>query len=627
MNEVAIKQRAGAFIGKSIVLTVSLIICLVAMTHQANEAKPIFYPHGFIALNSEWDDGVATYQFGSNGNIYYQNWRLSPIMMPPAFPESPAVIEISSEHPLQKEGSLFMCFDKTTTSPLKIIVSANGQPCAKIEQAPGNRSVPPFYARCIVQKEPNAKNLHLQIRNEGGSWFGGAFFVPNYKMTKFISITLFPSFILGLLCAVSLFSEKPRLMLPLVAVFGYLFYYCLNYPAKLIPCEIFFSDSKELVDAIRFNDWTYDMQKHVLFLPVMRVLSAFFSLVSSKPLKTLAIAFSFISAMNLLLAAACIRLTKMKCWSKSLLCAVYGASFSIATYSSIYETYILSALMVNATILASLYLQKNPTRYRAVIAAILCGLLPLVTWQLFAFVPFFLIWHSGNIRKLASVRSFWILIARHWGIALLSFWVCYTAVWGLYSGPFLEKGRSPSTAKVLSETQKNYASLENITWKSLLQVVDDTFVSSLVNTRNAFSGEKSNGCISAGFVISKLAICIVVFLMIGSAGAYLWKTAKHTLTTFVFIAGFGAYIGFHLYFNPVEMLLYTPPIILLWLLPVSNAASTDNCNRLLNGSLMMLLLIGTALVSIGKLNEFKTLPEESSETDTPNCRLLEWTSL
>lgn len=627
MNESAIKQRPAARIVKTIVLAVSLAICLVSITRVANEAKPIFYPHGFAPTDSDWNDGEASYQFGCNGNIYHENWRLSPIMMPSASPGNPAVIELSSKKNLENDASLFISFDKTTTQPLQLTVSANGVPQARIVHEPGNGPERSFFTRVVVRKEPNARNLHLQIRNEGGSWFGGALLVPDYRMTRFLSIALFPSFILGLISVVSLFSGKPRIMLPLVAVFGYLFYYCLNYPAKLIPCGTCFADSKELVDAIRFNDWSYDMQKHVLFLPVMRVSSAFFSLFSAKPLKILAMSFSFISAMNLVLAAACIRFTGMKGWSKSLLCAVYGTSFSIATYSSIFETYILSALLVNANILAGLYLRKNPTRYRACMAAILCGLLPLATWQLLAFVPFFLTWHSGMIRKGSYARSVRIPMTRHWGIALLSFWICYTTVWGLYSGPFLEAGRPQDTAEVLSETHTTYASLENINWKSLFHVLEDTFVSSIVNTKNVFPGVNDNGDISAIPGVVRFAVGIAAFLVIGTAVAYRLKTSRSFLTNVAFMAGFGAYIGFHLYFNPAEMLLYTPPVILLWLLPVATAASRDNRNHMLDYSLAMLLLSGTALACIGRLAEFKTVPGEAIDAETPEYRILEWSTL
>jgi hypothetical protein len=610
------KKRKIEFIAKSSVVVATLSICLLG-THEANNAKPVFYPHGFVPTTTEWEDNLAKFQLGSNGNMYYGSWRQSPLMVPSASIENPAIIDITREKPLQNDASLFLCIDKTTATPVQVTLSANGQPQATITLEPEAHAQETFHTRLPISKKPDSDRLDLQIMNEQGSWFGGALFVPNANMTKFIAFAIYPAFVIGLLCVVGMFSEKPQIMLTLTAVFGFLFYYYLNYPAKIIPYGSFFSDSKELIDAIRFNVWSYDMRKHVLFLPVTRVLCAFASFLTSKPLKMFAIAFSFIAAVNLLLAAASIRLAKMRRWSKPLLCAVYASSFAVATYSSIYESYIFSALIVNLNILASMVLQKRPTRNKSYLAAALCGLLPLATWQLLAFVPFFLIWNSRSIH--ANTGTHWRPIARQLAAAVLSFCICYVVVWGIYSGPFSDDDQSQGTAAVLSQTHASYASTENMNWSSLQQVLDNTFVASIVNTGSLSASNDYHNNISIAALLAKSAASISILLMIAIAGAYFWKFKKTNFTILCYIAGFLVYLGFHWYFNPAEMILYTPPIILLWLLPVSIGVSryTYNNKYLLASLLSTLLLLETAVFSLGMIIELKPLTEESSSRVAP----------
>ena len=601
-------------IGRWVVLCICLVICLLGTVYLANDAKPVFYPNGFHPTAADWNDGSAEFELGSNGKIYYHGCRDSPISAPGTCDESPCILTIKHDRPLHRDSSLFLYLRKTTRNPPEITVISDGTPVAKIIHNSEDDFNKPYYAEVLIPKPVNDKGeFILQLNSEGGSWLGGLLLIPNAGLRRFLAFAMLPAFMLGLGLACYLLYEKKQILMPVVGVFAFLFYYYWNFQAKILPCGSFFSDSKELVDFIRFNEWSFDMQKHVLFLPVFRTLTTIASFFTSKPLRMISIAFSLIAVANVSLGIACIQRVELKRLSSTLLSIIYACSFAIVTYSSIYETYIFSTLIVNACILASLMLYKSSSSRNSIFAAVSCGLLPLATWQLLAFVPFFLTWNISTLHNKSGSKLRQAM--RQIFITFMAFGLSYAAIQGIYQGPFSTHGQT--TTKTLANINNAYASIENMTGITFAQVLNDTFVTSLVNTDIFVSTLGENYKI--GIHIIKLAvICFLLILLSGSA-VYICKQKLYfNLAYITFALGLLSYVGFHWYFNPTEMFLYTAPIVLVWILPASYALRLFKKGHLLTSCLVVLLMLQMVSLCACSVQSISGLFNTKDEVPTIN---------
>jgi len=489
-------------------LLACIMICTLSIPLDAIKALPIFYPDGFAPSYAAWSEPSVTFQFGSNGMIYYASRFTSPVMVPSASLQEPRVVALCRKHPEPRDSSLLVALDKTTPHSPSVSLFANEQKVADI--ACGDGSVGPHLESAEV-RIPHASgshtNLSLLIRSEAGSWTGGVLFHPSARARAFFAWFLFPAFLTGVFLSCWLFAKRTVFRLIMIGILSFTFFYSWNFPMKVIPLDAYFADSKELVDIIRFNTWDFDMQKHVLFLPFIQILAAIAGICTDKPLRILSIAFSLIAAANLVLATASIHRCGFRRSHAGLLTALYGGCFSIITYSSIFETYIFSSLVINALLFLSILLAGAPSKRIAMMAAVFCGFLPLATWQLAAFMPVFLLWHALSLFRW---KPSYKLILTHCLTAGAALVIGYGIVWGWYRGP-LEAEAGDSTFRVLERTAEVYGQPENLNAGTFRQVLLDTFVTSLINAEQpavVTASLRASRLIRGGGIALSLLVCL-----------------------------------------------------------------------------------------------------------------------
>jgi hypothetical protein len=560
------------------------MICTFSVSLYANKAEPVFYPHGYVPSLEAWAEPSVPFQFGSNGLLYYASRFTSPVMVPSASLQKPRVVEMCRKRSEPRDSSILVAFNRYIPPPPSLTIFANDRSVASIaySKASGEKDLALAEVR-IPDEFQHDKEVSFRIQSESGSWTGGVLFLPSARTREFFAWFLFPAFLTGMFLSCWVFAKRTALHLITLGVLAFTFYYSWNFPLKTIPLDAFFSDSKELVDIIRFNVWDFDMQKHVLFLPVIRILAGVSSLLTAKPLRILSIAFSLIAAANIVLAAASIRRCGLRRSHAGLLTALYGGCFSIITYSSIFETYIFSSLVVNTLLFASLLLAHAPSKRIAMMAAVFCGFLPLATWQLAAFMPVFIVWHAHSLFKWKPAYR---VILGHCAIVVAAFAIGYKIVWALYAGPLGAAG--DSTSRVLERTAEAYVRLENLNADTCRQVLLDTFVTSLINAEQpavVTASLRASRLIRGGAIALSFILCLA-----GMLGLFTLRGSRLILAL-IGAAGFLAYIGFHWWFNPVEMLLYTPPIMLLWLLPFSDSLARTRLGTKVGTPLLVALLL------------------------------------
>lgn len=597
-------------------LLACIMICTLSVPLDANKAVPIFYPDGFAPSYAVWSEPSVTFQFGSNGNIYHESRFKSPVMVPSASLQEPRVVELCRKHPAPRASSILVAFDKTTSQSPSVAIFANEQKVAVIAFGDTSVGLDLASAEVRIPDAPGSrKDLSLLIRSEAGSWTGGILFSPSARTRAFFTWFLFPAFLTGVFLSCWLFANRTAFHLITIGILSFAFYYSWNFPMKVIPLDAYFADSKELIDIIRFSTWDFDMQKHVLFLPFIHILAAIAGICTDKPLRILSIAFSLIAAANLVLATASIRRCGLRRSHAAMLTALYGGSFSIITYSSIFETYIFSSLVVNALLFLSLLLAGSPSKRISLLAAVFCGILPLATWQLAAFLPAFLFWHAFSLfRWKASYK----LILTHCLIAGAAFVIGYGIVWGWYAEA------DDSTLRVLERTAEVYGRPENLNADLFRQVLLDTFVTSLINAEQPMVVTAS---LRASRLIRAGAIALSIFVCLGGALGIFTLRGTHRIIALFGTACFLAYIGFHWWFNPTEMLLYTPPIVLLWLLPLSATLMRTRLGACLSTpALLALLLLQFACVTLVSLLFLANMSSANGgQRECPQINTIRWT--
>jgi len=199
----------------------------------------------------------------------------------------------------------------------------------------------------------------------------------------------------------------------------------------------------------------------------------------------------------------------------------------------------------------------------------------------------------------------------------------YGIVWGWYRGP-LEAEAGDSTFRVLERTAEVYGQPENLNAGTFRQVLLDTFVTSLINAEQpavVTASLRASRLIRGGGIALSLLVCLG-----GTLGLFTLRGSQRIIAL-IGTACFLAYIGFHWWFNPAEMLLYTPPIVLLWLLPLAATLMRTRLGACLSRpALLALLLLQLACVTLASTLFLSNMSSANGgQGECPQIHTIRWT--
>jgi hypothetical protein len=136
----------------------------------------------------------------------------------------------------------------------------------------------------------------------------------------------------------------PLLLLPVLFVI----YYQTFFIRDMAPVTgFFFSDAADFIDPVCHKIFNYDMNKHPLFLPVIRFAIKPLYFILREEIAAVSAAFALIGALNGMMAFLWFRRWLGDFRTAGALTLLYAFSLAIWVYSSHYETYVFSSLIGN----------------------------------------------------------------------------------------------------------------------------------------------------------------------------------------------------------------------------------------------------------------------------------------
>jgi len=415
------------------------------------------------------------------------------------------------------------------------------------------------------------EDSRLTVSNVGdGAWFGRMLVIPYGCLRVPLQVVLpISGFLLLLLGAVRqhVRGRTVRAIVPGLVVF---FIYChALFASKIVPMAgIAFSDCDELVQPFLTNVMEYDLTKHMLCLPVVHVLWRLFSIVGWAEMVALAGAFAFVAAANVAVAHLLFKRLVRHGLGGMLLTLCYAGSFSIWLYSSIFETFIFSTLMANLFLLLWLSSRSSHSLVRGClqsVAVVLCGLAhpPLLVFLGVVIQQWLRMWRKRTVAMTLA------------GTVLLVVLACGGFLGGrfLLRRAYIAGSEELSTASVVDEyADANkmvglYASTDNMTWKNAGNMVLGQCVYALAGREPTFNwsggwsvGRAYLGRPTGGIVLAGILVLSVL------AGRGMVLRRRVLLETIALLAlVMLPYMLFIFWFNPAEMLLYSPPMMAVML--------------------------------------------------------------
>ncbi len=407
----------------------------------------------------------------------------------------------------------------------------------------------------------------LTIRNAGsGAWFGRMVVIPYGSLRKPLQMLLpLSGFLLLLLGGIRQHLRGRYLWTVVLGVVVFFVYLHTMFASKMTPMAgIAFSDPDELVRPFLTNTMEYDLTKHMLCLPVIHLLWRVFRAIGWAEMVALAGAFAFVAAANVTVAHLLFRRWVRRGVGAMLLTLCYAGSFSIWLYSSIFETFIFSSLMTNLFLLLWLSSRGSRSLGRACLESggvVLCGLAhpPLLVFLGAILHQWFRMW-----RQRAVVMTLL-------GAVLLVVMTCG----GFLGGRFLirhayiagtEELGTVSVQDEYADAGKMvdlYASTDNITWNNAGNIVLGQCVYAVAGREPMFdytagwAGAKAYLGRPTGWV-SIAALLVLSALAV--RGMVLRRTVLYESLSLAAVVVL-PYMLFFLWFNPGEMLLYSPPMM------------------------------------------------------------------
>jgi len=411
----------------------------------------------------------------------------------------------------------------------------------------------------------------LTVRNVGnGAWFGRILVIPYGSLRKPLQVVLpLSGFLLLLLSAVRqhLRDRSIRAVVPGLVVF---FIYChAMFASKMVPMAgVAFSDADELVRPFLANVMEYDLTKHMLCLPVIHVLWRVFSMIGWAEITALAGAFAFVAAANVAVAHLFFGRLVRNGLGTMLLTLCYAGSFSIWLYSSMFETFIFSSLVTNLFLLLWLRSRGSHALGRTCLQSgvvVLCGLAhpPLLVLLGAVLYEWLRMWRK---RDLAMTLT---------GVVLLILLTCG----GFLGGRFLlRRAYIPRTGELATASVQDeyadaekmldlYASTDNMTWHNVGNMVLGQCVYAVAGREPTFNW--SSGWAGARTYLGRptgwLAVAAILLLWALSIRGMVVKRNTLYESLLLTVLVMLPYMLFFLWFNPGEMLLYSPPMVAMML--------------------------------------------------------------
>jgi|GEM_PF-5169279 len=599
------------------VAIIALLILLAGVVFQASKCKPVFFPN-LADLGKAWQQDVSVpFELGSSGNIYYPTRQGSPMGVPMRRGNITPSFHITLKSDTFHHATAICIVDRLTVPyPPLITFKINTNRIATMQIAQHLDPLASYVSELPLDFNPRENKLAIfQVVSHAGDWCGGIFLVPHQTLRKFFILFLLPVTCAGLAAAYSLCYRRPRIGGLLLLSIGTAFFYYLNFHLKFLPAsEVFFSDTRELFDAIHRGDFTGDMQKHPLFMLIVHTLYNTMTCLHNSPLKAASTIFSFIAAVNVALTAAFIRRIIKPRAVALLTFLVYTFAFVTLTYSSFFETYALTASLATAAMLATVRFRETGQRRHQMLGIALTGLLPLASWQMLIFVPFLLFWQTAHLptwRKKLIPALLVIIVG----------WATHAAIIDIY-GQYLPKALN--TVNVLKTVNATYASFAHFNRHAFMGITCDTLFNAFTNAGHplliqTLTPREIN-------TINTLQ-CVTHLAVIGLVLTAAWGVIRHKTIRTPMAVVFGGtillYIAFHWYFNPAEMMLYLMPVFLPLLaclvLPSTSGTKPSLTGWLLGCVLMTELTMGMLTMYLGA----KGLFTHPADGKTVNCPVVE----
>jgi len=333
-----------------------------------------------------------------------------------------------------------------------------------------------------------------------------------------------------------------------------------QFPQRLLPLDNhLFSDSLEVIEPLLTGELTFDMSKHLLFLPILSPLVRFVRWFGAEDLLALASVFSLVAAAAGLTGHLLFRTVLGGASMGEWLAAAYPCTFAFIGYASSYETYPFSTLLFNLTALAAWRYWLLPRRGNLALL-----LLSSIATALAHPPLLMLVAVSALLCFHRTRRPWWQRVGLGGATVFLGlalFLAGNLAIRAWYR-PMAQLGLGAEAERLLSVVE-GYASTANLTLANLDRVVTAQFLVALAGGPFGTSRIGLRGFLYDPFA----ALWLVLTLLLLGRGMVVTLRRMQTLGLAPLFLLMG-YFCFYWYFNPTEMLLYSLPLVaplLLWL--------------------------------------------------------------
>ncbi|OGV62795.1 MAG: hypothetical protein A2498_02605 [Lentisphaerae bacterium RIFOXYC12_FULL_60_16] len=332
---------------------------------------------------------------------------------------------------------------------------------------------------------------------------------------------------------------------------------------KLSPLNgLFFSDSEELMHPILANLLNFDMRKHVLFLPVVHKAWSILHRLGFPNLMALVLVMAGITATCTGLAWIWFRKLVGRDFPASCLAVVFSFAFSTWVYGSLIETFLFSTLFTVLVLLAWVY-TAGRNRIRddlwTIGAVVLAGLAhpPLLVLSGLSVVR--------ACRRPVPWRSRLVRVVLVMALTVAGYLAGQTAIQARYPHRIQEPGSPPVIEEVrfARHLVGQYAKPSNLTFRHAGNLVMGQFFHAFAGRPMTFQwGQGWDDLKDWRGPVGLFAITMLLFLVWFTGGVGLLKDRALRGRT-LGVAGLVLvpYLAFFWYFNPVEMVLYSPPMM------------------------------------------------------------------
>lgn len=473
--------------------------------------------------------------------------------------------------------------------PPLLAISVNGTLLRSIQIPPARLGeTNPFHSEeGVIPAEalhPGQKNI-LEVRTVHGlHWLGHLALIPHPQRHQLLRL-LVPlsgwcvlASLLLLRLSPGMQRGFPWLVLPVLFVV----YFQTFFIRDMAPVTgFFFSDAADFIDPIYRKIFNWDMNKHPLFLPVIRLLIKPLYSVCHSQIASVSAAFALIGALNGLTAFLWFRRWFGEFKTAAALTLLYAFSLAVWVYSSHYETYIFSSLMGNLVFWLLLGV-KTPVRFRDLFApSVAIGLAALAHPPLLILFGALVI-HVWNRHSRPFPWTRLILPSLFAAVLVVAVFLGgQTIIRNYYAhstnlppsiGNRLERAPDPVSREIsnIRWVYHQYAGEQRLAQIHPGTVLTGQFVYSLAGLPYPFDWARGGEGLRAYFQCptGPTAIWSILCLWLGALTGLM--LTRRFLARSLFLLGcvMIPWLTFFLFFNPSEMLLYSAPMmapVLAWL--------------------------------------------------------------